>query len=127
MLGNLFAPLAMKVSGGIIAALLIALAIVMWRADAISADREKLRNALAMEAASHAVTRQSVATLEGALARFVGAGRAARAAQLAAIEAQAGDSAALQAQADAIRAEMATFNRDGRCATPGSILNAEGL
>ena len=127
MFGKLFAPLAMKVSGGIIAALLIALGIVVWRADAISADREKLRNALATERATHAVTRQSVATLEDALARFIGAGKASRAAQLAAIEAQAGDSAELQAQAEAIRAEVATLAPDGRCITPRSILNAEGL
>jgi cell division protein FtsB len=68
MLGNLFAPLGMKIAGGIALALAIALGVVMWRADAISDDRERLRNALATEEARHAVTRQSVGTLEAVIA-----------------------------------------------------------
>lgn len=71
MLGNIFAPLGMKIAGGIAAALAIALAVVMWRANAISNDREAIRNALATETARHAVTRQSVETLQGELAKLV--------------------------------------------------------
>lgn len=43
MLGDFFAPIAMKVSGGIIAALLIVLGVVTWRADAISNERDELQ------------------------------------------------------------------------------------
>ena len=68
MLTGFFSSTLNKVFSGVIAALLIALGVVMWRADAISADREKLRNALATEQARHAVTRQSVGTLEAVIA-----------------------------------------------------------
>jgi predicted negative regulator of RcsB-dependent stress response len=118
---------AIGLKGFVIIGLLIALGIVIWRADAISADREDQRNKLAAERAQHAVTRNSVDTLTASLAKFVGAGQASRIAQLAAIEAQAEDNARLQGQADAIRAEMASLAPDGRCATPSSIINAEGL
>lgn len=46
----------------------IALGIVMWRADAIAEQRDALRDRLAQEEARHAVTRQSVATLEDVIA-----------------------------------------------------------
>lgn len=115
------------IKGFVIIGLGIALGIALWRADAISESREALRNDLAAERAGHAITRQSVDTLTASLAKFIGAGQAARIAQLASIEAQAEDSARLQAEADAIRAEMGDLTDDGRCATPGSIINAEGL
>lgn len=125
LVGKIIASLGIK---GIVAlGLVIALGVVMWRADAISEDREALRNDLAAERAGHAITRQSVETLQASLTRFVGAGKAARVAQLASIEAQAKDSAKLQAQAAAIRAELETMTDDGRCASPGSVINAEGL
>lgn len=123
---------AIGVKGFAAIGLAVALAIVMWRADAISESREEVRNALAAERANHAVTRESVDTLTTALGRFVGAGKAAKVAQLASMEAQAEDSAALQREANAIRAEMATFgttgtDANGRCVTPKSILDAKGL
>ena len=119
---------AIGIKGFFIIGLIIALGIVMWRADSISADREDQRNKLAAERANHEVTRNSVNTLTASLAKFVGAGQAARIAQLASIEAQAEDNARLQSAADAIRAEMETLtDDDGRCITPGSIINAEGL
>jgi hypothetical protein len=108
----------------------LALVIVMMRADQISKDREALRTSLAGERAGHAITRQSVALLRQSLEAFVGAGQAARIAQLAEIEAQAKDSAALQDQADAIRAELEALGErepDERCMTPRSVINAEGL
>jgi cell division protein FtsB len=119
--------LAAKIATGAAVALALALAVVMWRADAISAQRDDLRADLATCEARHAVTRQSVATLELSLGRYVGAGKAARVAQLAAIEAQADDNARLEAQAAAIRAEMAAMEPGPGCETPDSIRNAEGL
>lgn len=118
---------AIGIRGFIAIALAIALGIVMWRADTISGQRDDAIQAKATEVAQHAVTRQSVATLQAELAKFIGAGKAAKIAGLAAIEAQAKDSAKLQAQADAIRAEMANLQPSGQCRTPDSILNAEGL
>ena len=59
------------VRGFIALGLGLALALVMWRADSISRDREKLRNELAGERAAHAVTRQSVRTLSGEIARLM--------------------------------------------------------
>lgn len=59
------------VRGFIALSLGIALALVMWRADSISKDREKLRNDLAGERAAHAVTRQSVRTLSSQIARLM--------------------------------------------------------
>lgn len=129
MAGFSFAKLAEAIGlkGFIAIGLAIALGVVMLRADAISKSREQVRNDLAAERAGHAITRNSVATLEASLSKFVGAGKAARVAQLASIEAQAKDNAELQSQADAIRAEMATLGKDGSCKTPGSIMGAKGL
>lgn len=118
---------AIGIKGFVAIGLAVALGIAMWRADAISNDREAIRNNLATERANHAVTRNSVAILEDSLAKFVGAGNAARAAKLASMEAQAKDSEMLELEARAMRREMETWNDDGSCTTPGSILGAGGL
>lgn len=119
---------AIGIKGFISIGLALALALVMWRADSISKDREDMRNKLAAERAAHAVTRASVDNLQNSLATYVGAGKAAKVAQLAAIDAQAKDNAQLKAQADAIRAEMAAPKaKAADCKTPGSILKAKGL
>lgn len=114
-----------KIAAGAALALFLALGVVMWRADTISAQRDAYRDRLATCETRHAVTRQSVMTLERSLARYVGAGKASRVKQLAAIEAQAQDNARLDAQAAAIRAEMAAMKPDGRCETPDSIRGAD--
>jgi hypothetical protein len=125
MLGSLFSTLAMKVTAGIIAALLALLAVMWWRADAISAERETLRNALATERATHAVTRVSLATLESELAGFVKSGelRAERLAE--AMEAQDEQSEALRAQAERIRAESGL--QGDPCVTTDAVRGAMGL
>lgn len=108
----------------------LALIFVVIRAHGLSGDLEAKRNELAAERAGHAVTRQSVAILQQSLEKFIGAGEAARVAQLASIEAQAKDSAALQAQAEAIRAEMEAMGKravDPSCKTPRSVINSRGL
>jgi len=125
MIGNLFSSLAMKVSGGIILALLIALGVVMWRADAISADREDLRNKLAAEHANHAVTRQSLAVLENELRQMVEDGQL-RASRLAeAQREQRGRTQALRDQAARIRADVASGGDP--CVTPDAVREARGL
>jgi predicted negative regulator of RcsB-dependent stress response len=129
MFANFFASTAIKVATGIVGALLLALALMAWRADTISDQRETARDDLATEKAQHAVTRASVDTLEAELARFVGAGLAARAAQIASLEAQKQDSALLQADADRIRLEIESFDASNSsgCRTSKAILDARGL
>jgi hypothetical protein len=129
MIANLFATTAMKISGGAIVALALALAFVMVRADGFSDKLANAKQDFANERAAHNVTIASVEILQTKLAAFVGAGRAGRVAQLASIEAQAKDNAGLQADVDAIRAEMANMGPQNPCdcSTPDSVLNAEGL
>ena len=118
----MFQSLAAKITAGIVCALAIALAFVIWRADGLSDSLEAKRNELASERAAHAITRGSVETLQGALEKFVGAGKAARAAQLSSIEAQAPRSAVLRGKAAAIRAELESLEPDDQCRTPGFVM-----
>lgn len=121
---------AIGIKGFAAIGLALALAFVMMRAHGLSGDLEAKRNELAAERAGHAITRQSVTILQQSLEQFVGAGKAARVAQLASVEAQAKDSASLQAQADAIRAEMAQMGEraaDPECRSPRSVIDARGL
>ena len=71
MFANLFAPLAMKVAGGIILALLVLLAFSVWRADTLSTQRDSAVEARITAEARHAVTRASLDALEGELAKMV--------------------------------------------------------
>lgn len=121
---------AIGIRGFLAIGLGLALIFVMIRANSLSGDLEAKRNELAAERAGHAITRQSVTILQQSLEQFVGAGEAAKVAQLAAIEAQAKDNADLQAQADAIRAEMEAMGEraaDPNCRSPRSVINARGL
>lgn len=124
MFGNLFAPLAMKVAGGIVGALLIVIGLMWWNTAAISADRERLRNVLAAEKANHAVTRNSVDTLKASLAKMIGEGKAARIAQLAEIERQMVLSAELRERAGNIRAMIDEIEPGDPCdcSTPDFIM-----
>ena len=67
---------AIGLRGFLAIAFAVALVIAMWRADAISDQREDARNALATETAQHAVTRQSLETLTYEMARLVQEGEA---------------------------------------------------
>lgn len=123
MIGNLFAPLAMKIAGGLIAALLAALALVIWRADAISDDREALRNTLSAERATHAVTRRSLDVLQAELEQLVKDGQL-RAERLAEARQEARkETEALREQAERIRAEAG----GDPCVTPEAVRKAPGL
>ena len=104
MFTNLFAPLAMRISAAIIAALVLALGITIWRADTISADREALRNDLAVSNARHAVTTASLNTLQAELAEMVAAGEL-RAERVSIARARVhGDTKPLRDQAAAVEA-----------------------
>lgn len=121
---------AIGIKGFISIGLGLALLFVMMRAHGLSGDLEAKRNELAAERAGHAITRQSVTILQQSLEKFVGAGQAARVAQLASIEAQAKDSKSLQAEAEAIRSEMSKIGErpaDPNCRSPRSVINARGL
>lgn len=116
------------IRGAIAIVLGLLLIFVMVRADAISEDLADTRAELRLTESKLKISNASIDTLEAKLADFIGAGAAARVAQLEAIEAQAADSADLQREADAIRAEMAALvPEDGQCVTPGAILDSGGL
>jgi cysteinyl-tRNA synthetase len=130
MIGTLTLAKAAKsigIKGFAAIGLAMALIFVMIRAHGLSGDLEAKRNELAAERAGHAVTRQSVDILQQSLEQFVGAGKASQVAQLAEIEAQAKNNKELQAQADAIRAEMEAMGKQPGCKTPRSIITAKGL
>ena len=121
---------AIGIRGGIAILLALALVGVTIYSHHLAGDLEHKRDELAAERAAHSVSRQSIAILQQSLEKFVGAGEAARVAQLAAIEAQAKDNASLQGQADAIRAEIAKMGpraADPNCRSPGTVITAEGL
>ena len=113
------------VRGFIAIGMALALGIVMWRADAISADREDLRNTLAAERATHAVTRASLATLESELAKMVRDGELRAERLVVALEAQDERSAALRAQAERIRAQAGSEGEP--CVSPDAVRGASGL
>lgn len=109
----------------IVAALCVAL---LWlRGSHYRDQRDTARAQVEAVNAKLAVSNASIATLQKSLADYVGAGKAAKVAQLGAVEAQAKDNAALQQQADAIRAEVAGMKPNGKCATPASVRGAKGL
>jgi predicted Holliday junction resolvase-like endonuclease len=123
MITKLFAPLAMRVAGGIIALLLIALSLVIWRADAISEDREHQRNLVAQEKAFHEVTKQSLAALEDELASMVRDGqlRADRLAKAQKVQEERTEE--LREEAERIRTEGV----EDACVTPEIVRRSRNL
>lgn len=116
---------AIGIKGFVAIGMAVALGIVMWRADAISADRETLRNTLATERAQHAVTRLSLDTLQAELEKMVSDGEL-RAARLAEARQEAReDTEALRAQAERIRAQAGS--QGDPCVTPAAVRQANGL
>lgn len=115
---------AIGIRGFIAIGMALALGIVMWRANAISNDREELRNTLATERAQHAVTRQSLTTLENELKKMVRDGelRASRLAE--ARQEQQERTEALREQAERITAQGTSGDP---CVTPEAVRNAGGL
>lgn len=101
---------------------------LLWlRGSHYEAQRDTARAQAEAVNTKLAVSNASIATLQKSLADYVGAGKAAKVAQLGAVEAQAKDNAALQQQAEAIRTEVARMKPDGKCASPSAVLKAKGL
>ena len=108
-------------------ALLAALTAALWlRGDHYREQRDTARAQVETVNAKLTVSNASIAELQASLAQFVGAGKAAKVAQLAAVEAQVRDNAELQAQADAIRTEVAKGRSEG-CASPEGVMKSKGL
>jgi hypothetical protein len=112
--------IAAKVAGGAALALAIALGVVLWRADAISAQREALRTKLATEEARHAVTRQSAATLSIEMQRLVREGEVRKERVDAAMAKVAVDT-------EPLREEAARIEREGLGADYPDTLRKAGL
>ena len=91
---------AVKLLGGAVAALAIALALVMWRADSISKQRDAYRDNLTAEETRHAVTRTSLASLELRLAAMVRDGELRQERLDKAMKAVEADTAPLRQRAD---------------------------
>ena len=102
MFGNIFAPLAMKISGGIVVALAIALAVTVWRADTISEQRDTARKQVVTEQALHAVTAASLDSLSAQMAALVKEGQLRKERLSEALVKVERDTAPLREQADAI-------------------------
>lgn len=132
MFKGVFASLGMKIATGVGLALAAALGVVMWRADVISGERDDLRDALAMEQAKHAVTRQSVATLEETIedlnAQAEQRAQAYAEAQQLAQEREK-ELAAARRSSNAVIARLRELaKREGQCAVPDDLRElAEGL
>jgi hypothetical protein len=105
----------------------VALAVVMWRADAISGQRDKAIQRAANEAAAHSITKASLANLELRLAVFIDEGEQRTKAAQTALRRQQERSAALDAQIARIRAGKPTAANLERCETPQAVTAANGL
>lgn len=117
MIGKLLAGTFAKVSAGIFAVLLAALVWCWLGWSAADAATDEAHRRLALSEAQHAVTRQSLKTLEQEMAELVHAGEL-RAERLTDAMAQAQDDAAeLRREADVIR--RAGVRTD--CVTPDEI------
>jgi chromosome segregation ATPase len=110
----------------------IALGVVMWRADAISGQRDHYRDAYSMEQARHAVTRQSVEALTTAVEDLneqaeQRAEAFAEAQELA--EKREKELERARRSSDATIASLRQLAaREGQCATPSDLAElAEGL
>ncbi len=128
MPGFLTIARAIGIRGGIAILLAIALGITMWRADAISGQRDEAIQGKANEAAAHSVTKASLALLEEKLATYIKDGERRQKAAQDALEAQQERSASLDRQIGAIRSQRASTPAVvERCETPEVVLSAEGL
>jgi hypothetical protein len=115
MIGKLFAPLAMKVAGGIVAVLLIAIAFLWLNLAAEKRSNGKLQRQLSTANAMIEVQNAGIASLK------VEADRRKKAAQDALQRAKQGS-----AKAEAVaRLVEAPAPLSGKCETPKAVLSAE--
>lgn len=132
MMGNLFAPLGMKIAAGIIAALALFAGVQTWRLASAHSALDEKRNELATCEARHAVTRGSVARLEAIIADLNEQAEQRAEAFAEAQELARERDAAMDRLARASGATIAQLRelakRPGQCATPADLRKlAEGL
>ena len=130
MIANLFAPIAMKISAGIIAAMLLALGLLWWQNGRLEAQRDKAVQAAANCTAAHAVTKASLDNLALREAGYIADGERRAKAAREALQAQEARSAALGdqiARLRAVRASLGTVAPVPGCETPAAITGAAGL
>ena len=102
MIGNFFAPLAIKVFAGTTVVLILTLTVVMWRADGLSEARDDAVKATITEKVKHEVTRASLASLSARMEALVKEGQLRRERLDEALEQVEADTAPLRNQADAL-------------------------
>lgn len=122
MIRSLFAPLAMKIAGGLALTLAVMLGVQSWRLSSAHNENEALRASYAMSEAQHSITRQSLGELEARLADMIEAGKVTESNLEAAVAEQAERSADLREQAADIAAAVPVD-----CETNGAVMSAEGL
>lgn len=96
------------IRGGIALGVSVALLFVMWRADSLSEGKREAEDALIAEVTRHAVTRGSLAMLEGKMAELVEAGQLREEARDKALEEVAKETADLRKTAENFDIETAT-------------------
>lgn len=75
MIARFLSPLSHKLMLAAIVGLALALSGTMWRADSLAAERDRLRDRLAVSEANHAVTVASLDTLAVEMEAIVAAGQ----------------------------------------------------
>ena len=131
---NPFSALTSKIFGATSLVLLVALGVVMWRADTISGQRDDAISDFLREQTRHEITRQSVVTLETAL-RDLNRQAEARAQEYRRVQAEANrESARLRERARTTDAQIARLRAladdppAGSCAaSPELLRELEGL
>lgn len=126
-ISNLFAPLAMKVAGGIIAVLVLVIVILAWQLDAANERTAKRAAQFAVCEQSHATTRASLKELEAEMAHIVadGARREQRLAEAA--REQAKRSEVIQNEVTRIVERTPQPKEAPPCRTPDDILSSGAL
>lgn len=123
MIGDLFAPMAMKVAAGIIGAQFLALALFWWGWNRTEAEADKAKAAATVCEERHSTTKASVARLEQVMAELIHDGEV-RVERVSDAMAQARQEAG-QAKREAEAVRRAPVRSD--CVTPSEIMKARGL
>lgn len=118
MISRLFAPLGMKIFGGLSLALLVAVGIMTWRLSSANETIEKRDLQIA-------AIKSDRDRYKDALAFFVNDGRLRVERGQSALKDHEGVSADLRRQAEKIRTRVVTVKGD--CRTPAEVMGASGL
>jgi hypothetical protein len=115
------------IKGFVAIGLALALAIMWWRADTISGQRDAAIQARANEQAAHTVTKASLSQCIARSEAYVAEGLRRQKAAAEALRAQEKRSAALDAQIARLRATKPTQAEIEACESPAAVLDSEGL